>query len=182
MAFDRGYISPYFVTNPERMEAVIEDPYILITDKKLSSVQEILPMLERILSQTKNLVIICGDLDGEALATLAVNKLRGTVNVLAVKAPGFGDRQKDNLGDVAVLTGGTVISEEIGRTLDSVEIADLGRARRVSSTKEETTIIEGKGKKKELDARIGQIRAILERSQERLGPRKGPGAPRQAGR
>jgi chaperonin GroEL len=178
MAFDRGYISPYFVTNPERMEAVVEDPSILITDKKLSSVQEILPMLERILSQTKNLVIICGDLDGEALATLAVNKLRGTVNVLAVKAPGFGDRQKDNLGDIAVLTGGTVISEEIGRTIDSVELADLGRARRISSTKEETTIIEGKGKKKELDARIGQIRAILndaksdwdrEKGQERLG-------------
>jgi chaperonin GroEL len=178
MAFDRGYISPYFVTNPERMETVIEDPHILITDKKLSSVQELLPVLERILAQTKNLVIICGDLDGEALATLAVNKLRGTINVLAVKAPGFGDRQKDNLGDIAVLTGGTVISEEIGRTLDSVDIGDLGRARRVTSTKEETTIIEGKGKKKDIDARIAQVRAILEESksdwdrekaQERLG-------------
>ena len=144
MAFDRGYISPYFVTNPERMEAVIEDPYILITDKKLSSVQEILPMLEKILQVTKNVVIICGDLDGEALATLAVNKLRGTINILAVKAPGFGDRQKDNLGDLAVLTGGTLVSEEIGRTLESVEVHDLGRARRVVSTKEETTIIEGK--------------------------------------
>ena len=178
MAFDRGYISPYFVTNPERMEAVVEDPYILITDKKLSSVQEILPMLERILSSSKNLVIVCGDLEGEALATMAVNKLRGTVNVLGVKAPGFGDRQKDNLGDIAVLTGGTVISEEIGRTIDSVEVADLGRARRVTSTKEETTIIEGKGRKKDIDARIAQIRAILdeaksdwdrEKGQERLG-------------
>jgi chaperonin GroEL len=178
MAFDRGYISPYFVTNPERMEAVVEDPHILITDKKLSSVQEILPVLERILAQTKNLVIICGDLDGEALATLAVNKLRGTINVLAVKAPGFGDRQKDNLGDIAVLTGATVVSEEIGRTFESIEIADLGRARRVVSTKEETTIIEGKGRKKEVDARIGQVRAILEeaksdwdreKAQERLG-------------
>ncbi len=178
MAFDRGYISPYFVTNPERMEAVVEDPHILITDKKMSSVQEMLPVLERILAQTKNLVIICGDLDGEALATLAVNKLRGTINVLAVKAPGFGDRQKDNLGDIAVLTGGTVISQEIGRTLDSVDIGDLGRARRITSTKEETTIIEGKGKKKDLDARIAQVRAIQEeaksdwdreKAQERLG-------------
>ncbi|MCC6388349.1 MAG: chaperonin GroEL [Dehalococcoidia bacterium] len=178
MAFDRGYISPYFVTNPERMEAVVDDPYILITDRKISSVQEILPLLEKILQVSKNIVLICGDLEGEALATLAVNKLRGTINILAVKAPGFGDRQKDNLGDVAVLTGGTVISDEIGRTLDSVEIADLGRARRVSSTKEETTLIEGKGKKKELDARIAQIRAIhdeaksdwdREKAQERLG-------------
>ncbi len=178
MAFDRGYISPYFVTNPERMEAVVEDPYILITDKKLSSVQELLPLLEKILSVTKNLVIISGDVEGEALATLAVNKLRGTINILAVKAPGFGDRQKDNLGDVAVLSGGTVISEEIGRTLESVEVADLGRARRVTSTKEETTIIEGKGRKKEIDARIAQVRAILEdsksdwdkeKAQERLG-------------
>ncbi|HMO54999.1 MAG TPA: chaperonin GroEL, partial [Tepidiformaceae bacterium] len=127
---------------------------------------------------TKNVVIICGDLEGEALATLAVNKLRGTINILAVKAPGFGDRQKDNLGDIAVLTGAQVISEEIGRTLDSVEVTDLGRARRVASTKEETTIIEGKGKKKDLDARISQIRAILEdaksdwdreKAQERLG-------------
>ncbi len=178
LAFDRGYISPYFVTNPERMEAVVEDPYILVTDKKLSSVQEILPLLEKILQVTKNVVIVCGDLEGEALATLAVNKLRGTINILAVKAPGFGDRQKDNLGDLAVLTGATVVSEEIGRTLESVEITDLGRARRVTSTKEETTIIEGKGKKKDIDARIAQIRAILddaksdwdkEKAQERLG-------------
>ncbi len=178
MAFDRGYISPYFVTNPERMEAVIEEPYILVTDKKLSGVQEILPLLEKILNVSKNIVIICGDLEGEALATLAVNKLRGTINILAVKAPGFGDRQKDNLGDIAVLTGATVISEEIGRTLESVEVTDLGRARRAVATKEETTIIEGKGEKKEVDARISQVRAILEeaksdwdreKAQERLG-------------
>ncbi|MCA9830980.1 MAG: chaperonin GroEL [Dehalococcoidia bacterium] len=178
MAFDRGYISPYFVTNPERMEAVVEDPYILVTDKKLSGVQEILPLLEKILNVSKNIVLICGDLEGEALATLAVNKLRGTINILAVKAPGFGDRQKDNLGDIAVLTGATVISEEIGRTLETVEVADLGRARRVTSTKEESTIIEGKGKKKEVEARIAQVRAILEdsksdwdreKAQERLG-------------
>ena len=127
MAFDRGYIAAYFVTNPDRMEAVIEDPYILITDKKLSSVQEILPMLERILRPDEEpRHHLPSDVDGEALATLAVNKLRGTVNVVAVKAPGFGDRRKENLGDIAVLTGGTVISEEIGRTLDSVEIAGPG--------------------------------------------------------
>ena len=178
MAFDRGFISPYFVTNPDRMEAELEDPLILITDKKLSSVQELLPLLEKIVSQSKTLLIIASDVDGEALATLAVNKLRGTMNVLAVKAPGFGDRQKDNLGDVATLTGAQVISEEIGRTLDSVTVADLGSARRVLSTKEETTIIEGKGKKKDIDARVGQVRAILgeaksdwdrEKAQERLG-------------
>ncbi|MCC6381705.1 MAG: chaperonin GroEL, partial [Dehalococcoidia bacterium] len=161
MAFDRGYISPYFVTNPDRMETVIEEPYILITDKKLSSVQELLPLLEKILQVSKNLILIVGDCEGEALATLAVNKLRGTINVLAVKAPGFGDRQKDTLGDIAVLTGGLVISEEIGRTLESVDVADLGRARRVVSTKEETTIIEGKGNKKDVDARKAQVRAIL---------------------
>jgi chaperonin GroEL len=178
MAFDRGYISPYFVTNPERMEAVVEEPVILITDKKLSAVQEILPLLEKILQVTKNIVIICGDLEGEALATLAVNKLRGTINILAVKAPGFGDRQKDNLGDLAVLTGATLVSEEIGRTLDSVTVEDLGRARRVVATKEETTIIEGRGDSKAVDARIAQVRAILdesksdwdrEKAQERLG-------------
>ncbi len=178
MAFDRGFISPYFVTNPDRMEAEIEDPLILITDKKLSSIQELLPLLEKIVSQSKNLLIIAADVDGEALATLAVNKLRGTMNVLAVKAPGFGDRQKDNLGDIATLTGSEVISEEIGRTLDSVTQADLGSARRVVSTKEDTTIIEGKGKKKDIDARVGQVRAILgeaksdwdrEKAQERLG-------------
>ena len=178
MAFDRGFISPYFVTNPDRMEAEIEDPLILITDKKLSSIQELLPLLEKIVSQSKNLLIIAADVDGEALATLAVNKLRGTMNVLAVKAPGFGDRQKDNLGDIATLTGAEVISEEIGRTLDSVTQADLGSARRVVSTKEDTTIIEGKGKKKDIDARVGQVRAILgeaksdwdrEKAQERLG-------------
>ena len=178
MAFDRGFISPYFVTNPDRMEAEIEEPLLLITDKKLSSVQELLPLLEKIVSQSKNLLIIAADVDGEALATLAVNKLRGTMNVLAVKAPGFGDRQKDNLGDIATLTGAQVISEEIGRTLDSVTVADLGRARRVVSTKEETTIIEGKGKKRDIDARVGQVRAILEdaksdwdreKAQERLG-------------
>ena len=178
MSFDRGYISPYFVTNPERMEAVIEDPYILITDKKISSVNDILPVLERVLQHSKNLVIIADDVDGEALATLAVNKLRGTLNVLAVKAPGFGDRRKDNLGDIAVITGGQVISDELGRKLDSVQISDLGRARRVISTKEETTIVEGRGDPKAIEARIQQVKAIMEeaksdwdreKAQERLG-------------
>jgi len=178
MSFDRGYISPYFVTNPERMEAVIDDPYILITDKKISAVNDILPMLERVLQQTKSLVIIADDVDGEALATLAVNKLRGTINVLAVKAPGFGDRRKDNLADLAVLTGGTVISDELGRKLDSVQITDLGRARRVLSTKEETTIVEGKGEASAIEARIGQVKGQMEeaksdwdreKAQERLG-------------
>jgi chaperonin GroEL len=178
MSFDRGYISPYFVSNPERMEAVIEEPYILITDKKISAVNDILPMLERVLQQTKSLVIIADDVDGEALATLAVNKLRGTINVLAVKAPGFGDRRKDNLGDIAVLTGGQVISDELGRKLDSVQLTDLGRARRVISTKEETTIVEGKGDAKAVEARIGQVKGQMEESksdwdrekaQERLG-------------
>jgi chaperonin GroEL len=178
MSFDRGYISPYFVTNPERMEAVIEEPYILITDKKISAINDILPVLERVLQQTKNFVIIADDVDGEALATLAVNKLRGTLNVLAVKAPGFGDRRKDNLGDIAVLTGGQVISDELGRKLDSVQLTDLGRARRVISTKEETTIVEGKGDPKAVEARIQQVKAIMEeaksdwdreKAQERLG-------------
>ena len=178
MNFDRGYISPYFVTNPERMEAVIDDPYILITDKKISAVNDILPLLEKLLQVTKNFVIIADDVDGEALATLAVNKLRGTINVLAVKAPGFGDRRKDNLGDVAVLTGGQVISDELGRKLDGVTPEDLGRARRVIATKEETTIVEGHGDPKELEGRVQQVRASMEeaksdwdreKAQERLG-------------
>ncbi len=178
MQFDRGYISPYFVTNSEKMEAEIEDPYILITDKKVSAVAEILPVLERVLQVTKNLLIICEDCDGEALATLAVNKLRGTINVVAVKAPGFGDRRKDNLGDIAALTGGTVISEELGRKLDSAQVEDMGRARRIVVGKEETTIIEGHGRKEDMDSRIGQIKSALESTtsdwdreklQERLG-------------
>jgi chaperonin GroEL len=178
MAFDRGYISPYFVTNPEKMVAEIEEPYILVTEKKVSAVNDLLPMLERVLQVSKNLVLICEDCDGEALATLAVNKLRGTINVVAVKAPGFGDRRKENLGDIAALTGATVISDELGRALDSVQMADLGRARRVAVAKEETTIIEGKGKKGAIEGRINQIKSALETTtsdwdkeklQERLG-------------
>ncbi|MBR3623108.1 MAG: chaperonin GroEL, partial [Selenomonadaceae bacterium] len=145
MQFDRGYISPYMVTDADKMEAVMEDPYILITDRKISSVQDILPVLEQVVKMGKQLVVIAEDLDGEALATIVVNKLRGTFKALAVKAPGFGDRRKAMLEDIAILTGGNVISEELGRKLDSVTIEDLGRARQVRSTKEETTIVDGVG-------------------------------------
>jgi chaperonin GroEL len=162
MQFDRGYISAYFITNADKLEAVIEDPYILITDKKISAVADILPALEKILQTSKNLLIIAEDVDGEALATLVVNKLRGTINILAVKAPGYGDRRKEMLNDIATITGGAVISEEVGRKLDSVTIEDLGRARRVSSDKDNTTIIEGKGKSSDIKARIKQIKAQIE--------------------
>jgi chaperonin GroEL len=161
MQFDRGYLSAYFVTNAERMETVIEDPYILITDKKISAIADILPGLEKILQVSKNLVIVAEDVEGEALATLVVNKLRGTLNVLAVKAPGFGDRRKAMLEDMAILTGGKVISEEVGRKLDSVTVEDLGRARRVTSDKDNTTIVEGKGTEADIQARIKQIRAQI---------------------
>src|SRR5947199_8633478 len=145
MQFDRGYISPYFITDPQRMEAVLDEPYILITDKKISAIADILPVLERFLQISKNLLIVAEDVDGEALATLVVNKLRGTLNVLAVKAPGFGDRRKAMLEDLATLTGGQVLCEEIGRKLDSAAIQDLGRARRVTANKDETTLNEGHG-------------------------------------
>jgi chaperonin GroEL len=164
MQIDRGYISPYFVTSPERMEAEIEDPHILITDKKISAVADMLPALEKILQVTKNVVIIAEDVDGEALATLVVNKLRGTINCLTVKAPGFGDRRKAMLEDMAILTGGTLITEEVGRKIDSVTVEDLGRARKILSTKEETTIIEGKGSDEAIEARIKQIKTLIEDS------------------
>ncbi len=162
MQFDRGYVSPYFVTNSERMEASLDDPYILITDKKLSAVADILPVLERVLQVTKNFVVVCDDCDGEALATLVVNKLRGTINALIIKAPGFGDRRKAMLEDIAVLTGGTFITEEMGRKLDNAQVADLGRARRVVSSKEDTTIIEGHGSDEAIQARIKQIKAQID--------------------
>jgi len=162
MQVDRGYVSPYFITNAERMEAVIEDPLILLTDKKISAVSDLLPALEKILQVSKNLLIVSEDVDGEALATLVVNKLRGTINILAVKAPGFGDRRKAMLEDMAVLTGGKVISEEVGRKLDSVTVEDLGRARRVTSDKDNTTIVEGKGSDEAITARIKQIKAQIE--------------------
>ncbi|HWQ11281.1 MAG TPA: chaperonin GroEL [Roseiflexaceae bacterium] len=163
MQFDRGYISPYFVTDPSRMEAVIDDPYILITDRKISAVNDLLPILEAVLGRgKKDLVIIAEDVEGEALATLVVNKLRGTLNVLAVKAPGFGDRRKAMLQGIAILTGGTLISEEIGRKLESATLADLGRARRVRADKDNTVIVEGAGDKQAIQARIAQIRAQIE--------------------
>ena len=162
MQIDRGYISPYFITNQDRMEAVVEDPYILITDKKISAMSDILPALEKILQTGKNIVLISEDVEGEALATLVVNKLRGTLNVLGIKAPGFGDRRKEMLRDIAILTGAQVISEEIGRKLDSVSVEDLGRARRVVSTKEDTTFVDGSGSDDEIKGRINQIRAQIE--------------------
>ncbi len=162
MQFDRGYISPYFVTDSSRMETVIEDPYILITDKKISAIADILPTLEKILQSTKNVLIIAEDVEGEALATLVVNKLRGTMNVLAVKAPGFGDRRKAMLQDIATLTGGQVISEEVGRKLDSVNLEDLGQARKVVADKDNTTIVEGKGDQQAIQDRIKQIKAQIE--------------------
>jgi len=164
MQIDRGYISPYFVTNPERMEAELDEPYILITDKKVSAVADILPVLEKALQVTKNFMIIAEDVDGEALATLVVNKLRGTINVLSVKAPGFGDRRKEMLRDIAILTGGQVISEEVGRKLESATVQDLGRARRIVSTKDETTIVEGYGKEAEIKGRIDQIKAQVDQT------------------
>jgi chaperonin GroEL len=162
MQFDRGYISPYFVTNPDRMEAVLENPAILITDKKISSIQELLPALEKAVQQGKPVFIVAEDVDGEALATLVVNKLRGTVSVLAAKAPGFGDRRKEMLRDMAILSGANVISEELGRKLDSVTIEDFGSARRVVSTKDDTTIVDGAGSADAIKGRMAQIKAQIE--------------------
>ncbi|MCH8349481.1 MAG: chaperonin GroEL [Chloroflexi bacterium] len=163
MQIDRGYISPYFITNADRMESVIEDATVVITDKKVSAVADMLPALEKLLQVgKKNVVIIGEDVDGEALATLVVNKLRGTLNILAVKAPGFGDRRKAMLEDIAILTGGTVISEETGRKLDNATIEDFGQARRISATKDETIIVEGKGSEDAIQARINQIKTQIE--------------------
>ncbi len=162
LQLDRGFVSPYFITNSDRQEAALDNPVILITDKKISAVQDILPVLERILQVTKDIVIICDDMDGEALATMVVNKLRGTINILAVKAPGFGDRRKAMLEDIAILTGGTFITEDLGRKLDSATAADLGRARRVVSGKDDTTIIEGTGTDEAIQARIKQIKAQID--------------------
>ncbi len=162
MQIDRGYISAYFVTNADRMEAIIDDPYILITDKKISAITDILPVLEKLVQVSKNLVIVAEDVDGEALATLVVNKLRGTISVLAVKAPGFGDRRKAMLEDIAILTGGKVISEEIGRKIDATTVQDLGRARRVTANKDETTFVEGHGSQDAIMGRVKQIKALIE--------------------
>jgi len=163
MQFDRGYISPYFITNPEAMEAVLAEPYILIYDKKISAATDIVPLLEKLVQVGKReLVVIAEDVDGEALATLVLNKLRGMINALAIKAPGFGDRRKAMLQDIAILTGGQVITEEMGRKLETATVADLGRADKIVSTKEDTTIISGQGEDKEIKGRIEQIKAQIE--------------------
>ena len=178
MQFDKGYISPYMVTDPEKMEAVLEDPYILITDKKISAVKDLLPTLERVVQVNKPLVIVAEDVQGEALATLVVNKLRGTLQAVAVKAPAFGDRRKAILQDIAILTGGQVITDELGLKLDNVEIGQLGKARQVRIKKEETIIVGGAGKQSEIQKRIGELRKQIdetesdydrEKLQERLG-------------
>ena len=179
MQFDRGYVSQYMVTNQEKMESVLEEPYVLVTDKKISSIQDILALLEKIVaSGKKELLIVADDVDGEALTTLIVNKLRGIFNVLAVKAPGFGDRKKEMLQDIATVTGASFISEELGKKFENTELADLGRARRAVSTKDVTTIVDGKGDKKDIEARVAQIKAQIkktdsdfdkEKLQERLG-------------
>ena len=162
MQFDRGYASPYMVTDSDKMEAVLENPYILITDKKITNIQEILPVLEQVVQQGKPLLLIAEDVEGEALATLVVNKLRGTFNAVAVKAPGFGDRRKAMLEDISVLTGGELITEDLGLDLKSTEIGQLGRASKVVVTKENTTIVEGSGDSAQIAARVNQIRAQVE--------------------
>ena len=162
MQFDRGYISPYMSTDADKMEAVLSDPYILITDRKITMIQDLLPVLEKVVQQGKELLIIAEDVEGEALATLVVNKLRGTFKAVAVKAPGFGDRRKAMLEDIAILTGATVVSEELGRKLDSVQMEDLGRAAQVRVTKEITTIVDGNGNKDDIKARVAQVRAQIE--------------------
>jgi len=162
MQFDRGYLSPYFVTDPERMECVFEDPYILIHEKKISNMKDLLPLLEQIARSDKPLLLVAEDIEGEALATLVVNKLRGTLNVCAIKAPGFGDRRKAMLEDIAILTGGKAIMEETGIRLEGVQLADLGRARRVTVDKDNTTIVDGAGAQKDIEGRIKQLRTQCE--------------------
>jgi len=183
MQFDRGYISPYFISDPQRMEASLDEPYLLVTDKKISAITDIVPLLEKLIEiGRKDLVIIAEDVDGEALATLVVNKLRGIVNVLAVKAPGFGDRRKEMLGDIAVLTGATVVSEDVGKKLEAATLEDLGQARRVVVTKDDTTIIEGRGNQEEIQGRVKQLKVQVdettsdydkEKLQERLAKLSG---------
>jgi chaperonin GroEL len=164
MQFDRGYLSPYFVTDPEKMEAVLDDPYILIHDKKISAMKELLPVLEKVAQSGRPMLIIAEDVEGEALATLVVNKLRGTLKVCAVKAPGFGDRRKEMLRDIAVLTGGQVVSEELGFKLENSTLNDLGRAKRVAVDKDNTTVVDGKGKENDIQGRINEIKAAVEKS------------------
>jgi len=172
MQFEKGYLSPYFITNPERMEVELENPYILITDSKISSIQELLPLLEQSMKITKNLVIIAEDLDGDALTTLVVNKMRGTISPVAIKAPGFGDRRKEMLEDIAVLTGATVISSETGKKLETASLEDLGRAEKVVSSKDETIIIGGHGGKEEVKERVSLIKKMFETSDSQYDKEK----------
>ena len=162
MQFDRGYLSPYFINNPEKQIAVLDDPYILLHDKKISSIRELLPLLEQVAKAGKPLLIIAEEVEGEALATLVVNNIRGILKTVAVKAPGFGDRRKAMLEDMAILTGGTVISEELGLKLENATLKDLGRAKKIESGKENTTIIDGNGVKKDIEGRVKQIRVQIE--------------------
>ena len=162
MQIDRGYISPYFVTNADKMEAILEDAYVLVTDKKISAVSDLLPLLEKVLRGNKNIIVIAEDVEGEALATLVVNRMRGTLNALAVKAPGFGDRRKEMLQDIAILTGARVITEDVGLKLESAELEDLGTISRVVSRKDDTTFVGGKGNTAEIKGRIEQIKAQIE--------------------
>ena len=182
MQFDRGYLSPYFVTDPERMECVLEDPYILIHEKKISSMKDVLPLLEQIARAGKPLLVISEEVEGEALATLVVNKLRGTLNVCAVKAPGFGDRRKAMLEDISILTGGKAIMEETGIKLEGVQLEDLGRAKRVTVDKDNTTIIDGAGMQKNIEGRIKQLRTPDRRDHLGLRSRETAGAAGEAGR
>ena len=181
MQFDRGYLSPYFVTDPERMECVMEDAFILLHEKKISNMKDLLPVLEQVAKSGRQLVIVAEDIEGEALATLVVNKIRGTLHAAAIKAPGFGDRRKAMLEDIATLTGGKVISEDLGQKLENVTLADLGRAKKVKIDKDNTTIIDGAGKKAEIEGRVKQIRAQIEETtsdydREKLGARIPPKA------
>ena len=182
MQFDRGYISPYFITDADKMRVELENPYVLINEKKLSNMQSLLPLLEQVVQAGKPILVIAEDVEGEALATLVVNKLRGGLKVAAVKAPGFGDRRKAMLQDIAVLTGGQVISEDLGIKLENVTLDMLGRAKKVSITKDDTTIVAGAGKKADIESRVAQIKAADRGHHLRLRPREAPGASRQARR
>ena len=179
MQFDRGYLSPYFVTDPEKMVCEMDDPFILINEKKISTMKDLLPVLEQVAKMAKPLLIVAEDVEGEALATLVVNKLRGTLQVCAVKAPGFGDRRKAMLQDIAILTGGQAVSEDLGIKLESIGLADLGRAKRVVIDKENTTIIDGSGKAEDIKARVKQIRAQADETTSSYDKREAPGAPGQ---
>ena len=182
MQFDKGYLSPYFVTNAEDLEAVLENAYVLIHEKKISNLKDLLPLLEKTAKSSRPLLIIAEEVEGEALATLVVNKLRGTIQVCAVKAPGFGDRRKAMLEDIAILTGGRLLSEDLGIKLENVGLEDLGRAKRIVVDKENTTIIEGEGKTSDIQGRVAQIRRQIEETTSGLRQGKTPGTPGQARR